>query len=90
MSEEKCIGATARESKHIVLNNSLRHLQDVMNQAEGLLSQITQAPENDASIENCKQPDPSLYRVLDETPDTIRNKCNEISDILTQIKDSIF
>jgi hypothetical protein len=95
MSEEKTIPpplcGISRESKHIVLHNSLIGLQEVKEHAINLLNEIRGTSEPEVPVhDNCKSPQPSLLDVLDESPNTIGNQCSEIHEILNDIRALIF
>jgi hypothetical protein len=93
MSEEEIpgSGAASRESKHIVLHNSLKSLQDVKEHAIDLLDEIRESPRPEGEPVNDVKPlQSSLLRVLDESPETIKNQCSEIHDILNEIRSLIF
>lgn len=83
---ETCI--EAKEDKHISLNNAIDDIDNVIQQAYGILQRIQGGGSGCGTVDESKTP--SLQEVLNHAPDRIREKNNELYKILDEMNSTLF
>ena len=86
MKSESCI--EAKEDKHILLDNAIDDIDNVIQQAYCILQRIQGDGSGCGTAEEKKTP--SLQEVLNHAPDRIREKNNELLKILDEMNSMLF
>ena len=83
-----------KQQKHIALNQAIDRLDGICDKAYTILERIKNDNRNskcDGSNEDCpKDVEPSLQEVLDNAPDRIYKKIDDMNGILDELRSSIF
>jgi hypothetical protein len=87
--EQVDVTEKAKEPKHIELNDAINYIDSAIRNARYLLEQIRGNAEEEKAISNIAQT-PSLVDILIGGPGEIRNKTNELNDIIYEIKNTLF
>jgi len=83
---------TVRNLKHMILVDSIEHMEVAVNNTEKLLGRITNdlPKDRDRSIEETDGKEPSLVLVLNEAPDTINALADKLTNIINDIHKQLF
>ena len=81
-----------REANHIEINYAVDRLDDVLDNLEGLKVKITEGivPPPTKSTEGPCTPPCTLQGVLNETPQRIKERSDQMSTVINEIKDILF
>jgi len=89
MKDDCCKPSKERKiEKHLLLDEAIFELLKVEGVVNELFADITQGPREECA--GCDRPIPSLVDVLDNGPQRIRNSCERIKNVLTEIRISLF
>ena len=83
---EPCV--EAKEDKHVLLNNAIDNMDNVIQLAYSILQRIQGGGSGCGGVE--ENITPSLQEVLNHAPDRIREKNNELCKILDEMKSTLF
>ena len=83
---------TKRELKHIAIDNALDELNLTRQIAIQLLNRIKEyEPDNAEKMqEDTIKNRPSLFQILDESPEKIHKQCASINQVLEEINEVLF
>jgi hypothetical protein len=83
-------GSTAKVNKHLQLEDAVCHLENAIGSLEALRVDIGNEPTPDTKEPTKPTTQPSLLKVLENTPNEIHNLAKRIEVIVVDIRKQLF